>query len=67
MQKGYEMAFRTAGRSGETGIRFTFKNQAAEHVPLASHGASIPQLYALDPGASVTQWKPHASLPKFKL
>lgn len=67
MQKGYEMVFRTAEGSGETGIRLTFKNQAAGRVPLASHGAPMPQLYALDPSASVTQWKPHASPSEFKL
>lgn len=61
------MAFRTSERSGEMGIRLTFKSQAAEHVLLASHGASIPQLCAPEPGASVTKWKPHASLSKVKL
>lgn len=49
MQKRYEMAFRTAERSREMGIRLTFKNQTAEHVPLESYRASIPQLYALEP------------------
>lgn len=49
MQKGYEMAFKTAERSGEMGIRLTSKNQTDEFVPLESHSASIPQLYALEP------------------